>query len=203
MLSIGPDRVVETIRKAIAMGCDRGVHIRDDGAEVPDPWQIATIIADYARDRGFDLIFTGMQSMDRGSAQVGVLAAELLGIACATTIVSFSLENATATVARELEGGARGIVRLRLPALVTCQLGLNTPRYPTLPNIMKSRRAAIDVQSSEDAGVAEPLTSGTGFTRHERSASCKVLEGEVNELVGEVIAVLNEKTAVLRRGGAR
>jgi len=202
VLSIGPDRVVETIRKAIAMGCDRGVHVRDAGAELRDPWQIAGMIAGYARGKGFDLIFTGMQSTDRGSAQVGVLAAELLGIACTTTIVGFSLENTTATVERELEGGARGIVRLTLPALLTCQLGLNTPRYPTLPNIMRSKRAAIEVLSSEDTGLTAPLTSGAGFARHERSASCTVLEGEVNGLADEVLEVLGRKTAVLRRGGA-
>jgi electron transfer flavoprotein beta subunit len=91
---------------------------------------------------------------------------------------------------------------LTLPALLTCQLGLNTPRYPTLPNIMRSKRAAIEVLSSEDTGLTAPLTSGAGFARHERSASCTVLEGEVNGLADEVLEVLGRKTAVLRRGGA-
>ena len=133
VLSIGPDRVGETIKKALAMGCDRGVHVQDPTALLKDPWQIAGIIAAVATDKGFDLIFTGMQSQDRGSAQVGVLVAELLGISCATTLVGFAYEDGTVTARRELEGGIKGVVKLKLPALVTCQLGLNVPRYPTLP----------------------------------------------------------------------
>src|SRR5512138_1563352 len=68
VISIGPDRVGEAIKKALAMGCDRAVHIQDPAAATKDPWQIASAIAAYAKDQGFDLIFTGMQSQDRGSA---------------------------------------------------------------------------------------------------------------------------------------
>ena len=128
VLSIGPDRVVEAIKKALAMGCDRGVHVQDPAALLKDPWQIAGIIANYAREQGFDLIFTGMQSQDRGSAQVGVTVAELLGIASTTTLVGFAYDDGLITAKRELEGGIKGVVKLRTPALVTCQLGLNIPR---------------------------------------------------------------------------
>ncbi|NTU69179.1 MAG: electron transfer flavoprotein subunit beta/FixA family protein [Chlorobiaceae bacterium] len=203
VLSIGPDRVVETIRKAMAMGCDHGVHVRDDVATDRDPWQIATMIAGYARSRGFGLIFTGMQSLDRGSAQVGVLVAELLGLSCATTVVGFSCDGATATVERELEGGTRAVVRLRLPALLTCQLGLNTPRYPTLPNILKARKRELLVLSPGEVGVEAPLAEASGFSRHERRSTCTVLEGEAGELAGMVVDLLKERTAVLRRGGGR
>ena len=86
-----------------------------------------------------------MQSQDRGSAQVGVAVAEQLGFACTTTVVGFQFENGTVTVRRELEGGVKGVVKLKTPALVTCQLGLNVPRYPTLPNIMKAKRKEIAV----------------------------------------------------------
>jgi electron transfer flavoprotein beta subunit len=203
VLSVGPDRVVEMIRKAMAMGCDRGVHVKDDRAVERDPWQIASMIADYARPLAFDLVFTGMQSLDRGSAQVGVLVAELLGLSCATTAVGFSCDGSAATVVRELEGGTKAVVRLRLPALVTCQLGLNTPRYPTLPNILKAKKRELTVLSAEEIGLEAPLAVTTGFSQHERSASCMVIEGEVEELADRVLDVLNERTAVLRRGGGR
>ena len=91
VLSIGPERVVEAIKKSLAMGCDRAVHIQDCSVADKDPWQIASIIASYARSKNVDLIFTGMQSQDRGSAQVGVTVAELLGFASATTLVGFCL----------------------------------------------------------------------------------------------------------------
>ena len=69
VLSIGPDRVVEAIKKALAMGCDNAVHVQDPAAAGKDPWQIASIIATFANGKGFDLVFTGMQSQDRGSAR--------------------------------------------------------------------------------------------------------------------------------------
>lgn len=111
-LSIGPDRVTEIIKKALAMGCDRGVQIKDLDYFRKDPFQIASIIYEFAKDKGFDLIFTGMQSQDRGSGQVGVLLAEMLGITGISTIVSFSYDNGIITVKRELEGGDRAVVRL-------------------------------------------------------------------------------------------
>ena len=122
------------------MGCDRGVHIQDNASFRKDPWQIASAIAGFSRDKNFDLIFFGMQSQDRGSGQVGPLAAEALGIPCVTTVVGFAFADGVITAKRELEGGIKAVVKLKLPAMITCQLGLNTPRYPTLPNIMKAKR---------------------------------------------------------------
>src|SRR5512137_479568 len=101
VLSIGSDRVGEVIKKALAMGCDRAVHVQDDAAATRDPWQIASIIAAHAREQVYDLIFTGMQSQDRGSAQVGVTVAEELGYACATTLVGFSFNDGAVTAKRE------------------------------------------------------------------------------------------------------
>ncbi|THB75964.1 MAG: electron transfer flavoprotein beta subunit/FixA family protein, partial [Desulfobulbaceae bacterium] len=77
---IGSDKVKETMKKALAMGCDRGAHIGDEEVSTKEPLMIAGMIAEYARDKDFDVIFTGMQSQDRGSGQVGVLIAEMLGI---------------------------------------------------------------------------------------------------------------------------
>jgi electron transfer flavoprotein beta subunit len=198
VLSIGPARVVEAIKKGLAMGADRGVHIQHEQPHLLDAWQIASIIAAFAKDKSFDLIFTGLQSQDRGSAQVGGMLAELLGYACVTTIVSFELDGGLATVRREMEGGLRGIVRFNLPAVVTCQLGLNTPRYPTLPNIMKARQKellafpAADFLSVERLAVTEkmypPEKKGRGLT----------LEGDVNELADKLAAILKEKVPALR-----
>jgi electron transfer flavoprotein beta subunit len=75
VLCVGSEKVKETMKKALAMGCDRGAHIADEEVSGKEPYQIAGIIAEYAKDKNFDLIFTGMQSQDRGSAQVGILVA--------------------------------------------------------------------------------------------------------------------------------
>ncbi|HBA88188.1 MAG TPA: electron transfer flavoprotein subunit beta [Geobacter sp.] len=198
VLSIGPDRVVEVIKKALAMGCDRAVHVQDPAAHLKDPWQIASIIAAYAKDQGFDLILTGMQSQDRGSAQVGVTVAEILGVPCATTLVGFSYDGGTVTAKRELEGGLKGVVKLKIPALVTCQLGLNTPRYPTLPNIMKAKKKEIAAVPVAELLKSEPLAITTSFHAPAKKGSGLVLEGDIADLVTRVIGILKEKTAVLR-----
>ncbi|MBW4054059.1 MAG: electron transfer flavoprotein subunit beta/FixA family protein [Proteobacteria bacterium] len=198
VLSIGPDRVVEAIKKSLAMGCDNAAHIQDAAAFAKDPWQIASIIATYAQDKNFDIIFTGMQSQDRGSAQVGVTVAELLGFACTTTIVGFDYDNGIITAKRELEGGIKGIVKLKTPALVTCQLGLNIPRYPTLPNIMKAKKKEIAAIPVADLLAEEPLATTTSFHPPAKKGGGIVLEGDVGDLVEKVMAILKDKTAVLR-----
>ncbi len=110
VLCIGPEQVKETMKKALAMGCDRGVHIADEASHLKDPFEIASIVAEFARDKGFDLIFTGMQSQDRGSAQVGVMVAEILGLPSISTVVHFVYGGGSVTVKRELEGGIKAIV---------------------------------------------------------------------------------------------
>lgn len=197
VLCIGRQQVQETMKKALAMGCDRGVHVLDDHSHRKDPFEIASIIAEFAREHGFDLIFTGMQSQDRGSAQVGVLVAEILDIPCMTTVVDFSFEAGTVSAKRELEGGIKALVSARTPALVTCQLGLNVPRYPTLPNIMKAKKkelVTIEVATlhqvssrQEMVGIALPGKKGGGM----------VIEGNVNDLADQLIKMLKDKTTVL------
>lgn len=198
VLSIGPDRVVEAIKKALAMGCDRAVHIQDAAIHEKDPWQVAGIIAAYAREQGFDLIFTGMQSQDRGSAQVGVMVAELLHYSCATTLIGFSFDNGMVTAKRELEGGIKGVAQFSIPALVTCQLGLNVPRYPTLPNIMKAKKKEIASIAVADLLKEETLVPTVSFHPPSKKGVGIVLEGDVKELAEKVVAILKEKTAVLR-----
>lgn len=198
VISIGPDRVGEAIKKALAMGCDRAVHVQDPAAATKDPWQIASAIASFAKDKGFDLVFTGMQSQDRGSAQVGITVAELLGIPCTTTLVGFAYDNGVVTAKRELEGGVKGVVKLKTPALVTCQMGLNVPRYPTLPNIMKAKKKEIQVIPVGDLLATEPLATTMSFHTPAKKGGGIVLEGEMGHLVDQLMGILKEKTAVIR-----
>ena len=198
VLSIGPDRVLEPVKKALAMGCDRGVHVQDAAAAHKDPWQIASIIAAYARDKGFDLILTGMQSQDRGSAQVGVLVAEQLGIPCSTTMVGFAYDNGTITAKRELEGGLKGVVKLTTPALLTCQLGLNVPRYPTLPNIMKAKKKEVVAIAVADLLKELELTGTASVYQPPKRGGGIVLEGDFAAMADRLLGILKEKSAVVR-----
>jgi electron transfer flavoprotein beta subunit len=195
VLCVGPDQVKETMKKALAMGCDRGVHIADNDSCMREPFAIATMIADFARDKQFDIIFTGMQSQDRGSAQVGVMIAELLNMNAVTTIVEFAFNAGTINVKRELEGGSKALVTVTTPVVLTCQLGLNTPRYPTLPNIMKAKKKELlTITAKQDEGDRQKTTA---FYFPERKGSGLVLEGDPAELADKLIQLLREKTGVL------
>jgi electron transfer flavoprotein beta subunit len=198
ILSIGPDRVVEAIKKGLAMGGDRGVHLKDDLLYQKDPWQVASAIAAFARERNFDLVFTGMQSLDRGSAQIGASVAEMIDYACVTTLVGFEISGDVVTARRELEAGMRGIVKFKLPAVVTCQMGLNTPRYPTLPNIMKAKQKELLAFPITDFLKTESLTVTEKMYPPEKKGRGLVLEGEVNALADQLVAILKEQTTVLR-----
>ncbi|WP_319588088.1 electron transfer flavoprotein subunit beta/FixA family protein [uncultured Desulfobulbus sp.] len=196
VLCIGPDQVTETMKKALAMGCDRGVHIADAESYKREPIEIAAMIAGFAKDKNFDIIFTGMQSQDRGSAQVGVMVAELLGIPAITTIVGFAFDNGTVQVKRELEGGSKALVSATTPVVLTCQLGLNTPRYPTLPNIMKAKKKEL-LSLAPDTGGIGPRQETAAFYFPEKKGGGLVLEGDVAELADKLIQLLKEKTGVL------
>ncbi|HSM92974.1 MAG TPA: electron transfer flavoprotein subunit beta/FixA family protein [Anaeromyxobacteraceae bacterium] len=194
-LSIGPARVTEALRKALAMGCDRALHVPDDAAAERDPWQIASIIARVAQDRGFDLVLTGMQSQDRGSAQVGPFVAALLGFSCATTVVAFELGDGRVRVKRELEGGARSALEVALPAVVTCQLGLNVPRYPTLPNIMKAKKKPLDAVAP-GGEPADARAATARFFEPRRRAAGQVIEGALDDVAARLATILKERASV-------
>lgn len=197
VLCIGSDRVKETMKKALAMGCDRGVHVADDASYQKDSFSIAATIAEFAKSKDFDVIFTGMQSQDRGSGQVGVLVAEMLSIPCITTIVDFSFDGGKIAAKRELEGGVKANVACSAPALVTCQLGLNTPRYPTLPNIMKAKKKELLSVPIADLCKVEAVSETSSLYFPEKKGGGLILEGDVGDLADKLIKILKEKTAVL------
>jgi len=197
VLCVGSDQVKETMKKGLAMGCDRGAHIADDNASAKEPLEIAGAIAEYARDKGFDLFFTGMQSQDRGSGQVGLLVAEILGLPSVSTVVGFAIDGGVISAKRELEGGIKACVKVSTPALITCQLGLNTPRYPTLPNIMKAKKKEMLSTPIAELLKVESRQETAKMYFPEKKGGGLVLEGDVGDLADQLIKILKEKTGVL------
>ncbi|MDX2469561.1 MAG: electron transfer flavoprotein subunit beta/FixA family protein [SAR324 cluster bacterium] len=194
---LGADRASEAIKKALAMGCDRAIHIVDNESQTKDSFQVASLLKSAVSEENFDLIFTGMQSQDRGSAQVGILLAEMLGIDSVSTIVSFELSGDEVAVKRELEGGIKGLVKVKLPALLTCQLGLNKPRYPTLPNIMKAKKKPVDKMEVASLAAVENVLTVKNLHPPAKKGQALYLEGDVNDIADKLIAELKAKTAVL------
>jgi electron transfer flavoprotein beta subunit len=197
VLCIGSDQVKETMKKALAMGCDRGAHILDDEVSTKEPFMIAGVIAEYARDKGFDLIFTGMQSQDRGSGQVGLLVSEMLGIAGVSTVVEFAYADGIVVAKRELEGGVKACLKVATPVVITCQLGLNTPRYPTLPNIMKAKKKELLTTNIAELLKVDARQETLKMYFPEKKGGGQVLEGDAADLADQLIKILKDKTGVL------
>lgn len=156
LLTLGPESAKQTIRKGLAMGADRALHIHDPAFENSDSFVVAKALAHAIQKLEVDLILTGVQSEDGLNMQTGVMLAEFLGLPHASILTKFELlEGAKkAKVQRELEGGLLEEVELELPAVITVQTGMNIPRYPTLPNIMKARTKEIKDLKLADLGLS-------------------------------------------------
>lgn len=152
VLTLGPPDAEEQLRDAMAMGIDRGLHLRTGGEEW-DPEATADAIldavrADEAASGSFDLIFFGNESADSGGYQVGIRVARALGRPCVTGIKGVAVEGASVRCEQEL-GGGRDVYELPLPAVVTVLEGLNLPRYPSVPGRMRAGRKPLDVSTPE------------------------------------------------------
>ena len=152
VVSLGPERVKKIIREGLAKGADRGIHLNMNSNDVTDPLSIAKIFADALKSENFDLILSGLQSDDLGHGQTGIIIGELLKMSTGSLAVSTKLDGDQIAIKQELEAGFFQNVRMTLPASITIQSGLNTPRYPSLKGIMGAKRKEIktlDIDSSD------------------------------------------------------
>ncbi len=152
ILSMGPAKTVETIRTALAMGADKGIHINDPAAEGSDPLATAKILAAALKDIPFDLIIAGMRAVDGDNYQVAPAVAEFLGIPQITQVIKEEISEDTIRCHQVVEGGT-AVIEAKLPVLFTAQRGLNEPRYASLPGIMKAKKKPLDVKTLADLGV--------------------------------------------------
>ena len=157
-LSMGPERVKQTIKEALAKGADRGIHVADDRFFTLDPLESARTLAAAIAKESPDLVLTGLQSDDHGFGQTGVLLAELLGLPHATIIMQIEVLEGRMKLKRELEAGWFQWVELPLPAVLTIQSGINKVRYATLKGIMGAKKKEIATVSRESLGVTGGAT---------------------------------------------
>jgi len=157
-VSMGPERVKQTIKEALAKGADRGMHIADDKAHALDPLGAAKSLAAAIEREKPDLVLTGLQSEDQGFGQTGVLLAELLGVPHATIIMQIDAQGGALRVKRELEAGWFQWVELPMPAVLTIQSGINKVRYATLKGIMAAKKKEIATIARESLGVTHEAT---------------------------------------------
>ena len=150
VVSMGPAQAQETIRTALAMGADRGIHVQTD-AEL-QPLAVAKLLKAIVANESPSLVIVGKQAIDDDCSQTGQMLSALLGWSQGTFASKVDLKDGTVAVTREVDGGLE-TVDLKLPAVVTTDLRLNEPRYASLPNIMKAKKKPLETVKPEDLGV--------------------------------------------------
>jgi electron transfer flavoprotein beta subunit len=204
-ISLGPDRVVEVLRTALAMGADDAIHVSDPAFDGGDALTNARVLAEVIRPLGADLILGGKQGIDDDSAQTCAAIAEYLGIPQALIVTELKLsdDRKSVTARRRIEGGDE-VVEMALPALVTCEKGLNEPRYASLPGIMKAKKKEIRKVKLADLGLDGNQVGAAGTkTRLLRFHSLperppvKMIVGDPTAQAKELVRLLREEAKVI------
>jgi len=149
-ITVGEDKAQETVRKALAVGVDRGIHVKADG--IVEPIAVAKILQKVVDKEKPDLVFMGKQAIDDDCNQTGQMLSALLNWPQATFASKIEIKNNILEVVREVDEGLETI-EINMPAVVTCDLRLNEPRYASLPNIMKAKKKPIEQINVSDLGV--------------------------------------------------
>lgn len=163
VVTLGPPRAADALRRCLAMGADGAVHVLDGSSRADDPWTVAGALAAVAREIGYDLVLCGRVAVDDGMGVVGTFLAELLGLPVVTGVARIELRPADrlALLERALDRGHRESVECRLPAVFTVDKGLNRPRYPTLAGRRTAGRRRI--RTVDLAAADGPAPGGSGL----------------------------------------
>jgi electron transfer flavoprotein beta subunit len=201
VVTVGNEEAEKELRTALAMGCDKAVLINtEDDVEESDQYTTAKIIAEFLKDKQPDLILAGNVAIDGGSGQVGPRVAEMLGIPYVTTITKLEIDGGKATIVRDVEGDEE-VIEASLPLLVTAQQGLNEPRYPSLPGIMKAKKKPLDELELDDLDLeeedVEPKTKTVEIFLPPKKEAGKILQGELEEQVKELVTLLRTEAKVI------
>ena len=197
IVSMGPARVQKVIREGLAKGADRGIHLEEDGQIQTDPLSIAKSISSILMDENFDLVLTGLQSDDTGMGQTGVLIGEMLGMSTGTLVMETDVQDNAIRVKRELESGWFQWVKLPLPASISIQSGLNTPRYPSLRGIMGAKKKEIKVVSPSDHQTDSISQSIDKVFVSQTSKQTEMIEGDADSAVARIVEILKSEIKVL------
>lgn len=190
VVTLGSENSKETIRKALAMGVDSGVLLKDDIHR--DSFGVAKALAEEIKAQGSQLVFMGKQSVDYDNSIVGQLTAELLDYNCVTVCVKLEISGEKVTAEREIEGG-REVVETSLPVVITCQKGLNEPRYASLKGIMAAKKKTIEEKS---AASYTPKSEVVGMHLPAGKQPGRIVGSDASA-VPELVRLLKEEAKVI------
>ncbi|MCJ7839820.1 electron transfer flavoprotein subunit beta/FixA family protein [Lederbergia sp. NSJ-179] len=196
VITVGEDEAEKQLRTALAMGADRATLINiEDELEETDAFSIAKIIGEYLKDKEVDLILAGNVAIDGGSGQIGPRVADILDIPYVTTITKLTIDGENTTLTKDVEGDSE-IIETKLPLLVTAQQGLNDPRYPSLPGIMKAKKKPLDELELDDLDLEEEdvevKTRTVEVFLPPKKQAGRILQGELEDQVKELGSLLNK-----------
>jgi electron transfer flavoprotein beta subunit len=195
---LGPERVQNALRTALAMGADRAMHVESSIAL--DSQGMARALAQVIRaDKEFGVIFTGRQAIDDDASQLHILLAEELAIPVATNVLAFACDGGKVRVEREIGEGAREVIEMAVPCVVAAAKGLNTPRYASMMGIMKAKKVEIKKIPLAETGVDEAQNKIRllKLSAPAEKPQGRVIPGEAADAVRELVRLLREEAKVL------
>jgi len=193
-LALGPARYEEAIRTALALGADRAIHVETD-VDL-DPISQARVLAKVVEEEGADMVLVGGKQADWDSAALGPALAEVLGWPHSDWTTQLELADGSLTVEHDTDDGHESLT-MSLPAVVTTQQGLNEPRYPTLPNIMKAKRKELAKRNLDEFGSVTGLTQIVDQKIQTRERLGKMVEGDAATAAAELVRLLQNEAKVL------
>lgn len=206
IVCMGPQRSKEVIRSALAMGADTGLHLNDVAFEGSDSYSTAMILASAIKSLSYDIILCGKQAVDLDNAQVYAALGELLGISHVSIVTKLDISDDRNSVIaeRDIEGGDKELIQTSLPAIIACQKGINEPRIASLRGIMQAKKKSIDEYdlskmdlSAENVGVKGSKVNIRKYTSPPQRGACKIIDGETNEIVSQIVQLFRDELKVV------
>ncbi|NOU89346.1 electron transfer flavoprotein subunit beta [Paenibacillus sp. LMG 31460] len=199
VITLGPSGAESAVRTALAMGADKGILV-DDESLSGDEHTISKVISSIIKHVSFDIVLAGNTSVDNGAGQVGIRLAEELGIPHISSVTKLTVEGHLATVVRDVEGDTE-IIETSLPVLITAQQGLNEPRYPSLPGIMKAKKKPIEKVNANQLGLhPDDMKAKTTiidqFLPKPKDAG-RILAGNLQDQAKELVKLLHQEAKVI------
>lgn len=197
VVTVGKKGAVTTLRSALAVGGDRGILVETDEQFTDSMTTAAALKQAIEKDGTPDLIFTGKQSVDSEGMQTGYRLAAAFDMPAASEVVGFELSDGKALIEREIGGGEKEILEIGIPCVIGATKGLNEPRYPKLPDIMKAKKKKVDQIKLDDLGSFESAMELVGLEQVPERGQAKILDGAIPSAVGELVRLLREEAKVL------
>ena len=195
-ITVGPGRSVDVIKRAIGMGADQGIHIITEFEDYQSSLQISDWITEHARNKNYDLILTGVMSEDNMQGQVGPMLAARLGLPYATSVISLVIatDKKSVYVEREIESGNRDTLLLNLPAVLTVQSGINTPRYPSLSNLLRANRQELQTIRGTAPVSQTSREDLVQLAYPQKSRAALMLQGPQEAKAAQLLEILHQRS---------